>query len=75
MTKPTGEKVLFTYDEGQKSWSMQADGQERELFRFNEDGTIQAVLPSGETKDVALNEEGVSSLRMELNDGLFFAAR
>lgn len=75
VTKPTGEKVLFTYDEGQKSWSMQADGQERELFRFNEDGTIQAVLPSGETKDVALNEEGVSSLRMELNDGLFFAAR
>lgn len=75
VTKPTGEKVLFTYNEDQKSWSMQAEGQERELFRFNEDGTIKATLPDGEKKDVALNEEGVYSLRMAMNDGTFFALR
>lgn len=75
VTKPTGEKVLFTYDERLKSWSMEADGQQRELFRFNDDGTIQAMLPNGERKDISLNEEGVYSLHMAMNDGLFFAAR
>ena len=50
VTKPTGEKVLFTYDEKHRSWSMQAEGQERELFRFNGDGTVEATLPSGEKK-------------------------
>lgn len=75
VTKPTGEKVLFTYDEKLKSWSMEAEGQERELFRFNEDGTVQASLPTGEKKNISLNDEGVYSLRMAMNDGTFFALR
>ena len=75
VTKPTGEKVLFTYDKKLKSWSMEAEGQERELFRFNDDGTIQATLPDGGKKDLTLDERGVSSLRMAMGDGLYFAAR
>lgn len=75
VTKPTGEKVLFTYDEKHRSWSMQAEGQERELFRFNGDGTVEATLPSGEKKNVALSDEGIGSLRLAMGDGLFFAAR
>ena len=75
VTKPTGEKVLFTYDEKHRSWSMQAEGQERELFRFNGDGTVEATLPSGEKKNVALSDEGIGSLRLAMGDGMFFAAR
>lgn len=75
ITKPTGEKVNFLFDAEQKVWSMEADGQQTQLFRYNEDGTIEAFLPNGDTQNVALTEEGVSNLRMQLNGGLFFAAR
>ena len=54
---------------------MEAEGQQTQLFRYNEDGTVEAFLPNGETQNVALTEEGVSSLRMQLNGGSFFAAR
>ncbi|MBQ2951911.1 MAG: DUF3332 domain-containing protein [Prevotella sp.] len=75
ITKPTGEKVNFLFDKEQKIWSMEAEGQETQLFRFNEDGTIEAFLPNGDTQNVALTEEGVNAFRMQMNGGLFFAAR
>lgn len=75
ITKPTGEKVNFLFDKDQKMWSMEVDGVQTELFRFNEDGTVEAFLPNGGTQNVALTEEGVSALRMQVCDGLFFAAR
>ena len=75
ITKPTGEKVNFLFDAEQKIWSMEAEGQQTQLFRYNEDGTVEAFLPNGETQNVALTEEGVNSLRMQLNGGSFFAAR
>lgn len=75
VTKPTGEKVYFTHDEKTDSWSMTADGQETEIFRFNEDGTVKACLPDGNTMDVSLNEYGISTLRMALESGTYFAAR
>lgn len=74
VTKPTGDKVLFVYDKKRNSWSMEAEGQERELFRFNGDGTIQACMPDGSERNVALSEEGVASLRMATNGGLYFAS-
>jgi hypothetical protein len=75
ITKPTGEKVNFLFDAEQKVWSMEADGQQTQLFRYNEDGTIEAFLPNGDTQNVALTEEGVNAFRMQMNGGLFFAAR
>lgn len=75
ITKPTGEKVNFLFDKEQKIWSMEAEGQETQLFRFNEDGTIEAFLPNGDTQNVALTEEGVNAFRMQMNGGLFFATR
>lgn len=75
ITKPTGEKVNFLFDKDQKIWSMEVDGKQTELFRFNEDGTVEAYLPNGDTQNVSLNEEGVNALRMRMNNGLFFAER
>ncbi len=75
ITEPTGEKTLFVYNKSEKSWSMESNGKVQELFRFNEDGTVQACLPNGEKMDVALNEGGMYQLRMAVNDGTFFAAR
>lgn len=75
VTRPTGEKVLFVHNAKDDSWSMEENGEQKELFRFNEDGTVQACLPSGEKMDVSLNESGMYQLRMAVNDGVFFAAR
>ena len=75
ITKPTGEKVLFVHDNTNDSWTLKSDGQEAEIFRFNEDGTIKAFLPDGRSMDVTPDEAGVYNLRMAMNDGMFFAAR
>ena len=75
ITRPTGEKVLFVYNKKANSWSMEENGVQKELFRFNEDGTLKTLLPNGESVDVAANEQGVYQLRMALNEGMFFAAR
>ena len=60
-------------DKKNKSWSYSKDGDIRELFSFNEDGSIQACLPSGQKMNVEQNEIGLYQLRMAVNDGLYFA--
>lgn len=75
ITRPTGDKVLFTFDTKTQTWSMEGDGVERELLRFNEDGTVRTYLPDGNTMDVSLNEVGVDNVRWAVNGGNFFAAR
>lgn len=75
VTRPTGEKVLFVHNADDDSWWMEQDGVRSELFRFNNDGTAEALLPNGERMNVSLNEDGMYRLRMAVNDGMFFAAR
>lgn len=73
ITDPDGEKSYFVFDKKNKSWSYSKDGDIRELFSFNEDGSIQACLPSGQKMNVEQNEIGLYQLRMAVNDGLYFA--
>lgn len=73
--KPDGEIVMFVHNEKDNSWAMLVDGKTTELFRFNEDGTVNATLSNGENKDVELSEAGMYSVRMAENGGNFFAAR
>ena len=69
---PTGEITYFIHNAENDSWSMEQDGIQKEIFRFNSDGTIQSQI-NGETKNFTLNEAGVAEARMAANDGLFFA--
>ena len=73
ITDPDGEKSYFVFDKKHKSWSYSKDGDIRELFSFNEDGSIQACLPNGQKMNVEQNEIGLYQLRMAVNDGLYFA--
>ena len=58
------------------TWSMTANGEKKEMFRFNEDGTIKAVLPNGEKMDVSQNEGGLYEVRMAVaNDTYLYAQR
>lgn len=70
---PDGEKSYFVFNKKNKSWSYSKDGDIRELFSFNEDGSIQACLPSGAKMNVTADENGLYQLRMAMNDGFYYA--
>lgn len=69
----TGEKSYFVFNKKNKSWSYSKDGDIHELFSFNEDGSIQACLPSGAKMNVTADENGLFQLRMAMNDGFYYA--
>ena len=73
ITDPEGEKSYFVFNKKKKSWSYSKDGDIRELFSFNEDGSIQACLPNGEKMNVPADENGLFQVRMAMNDGLYYA--
>ena len=73
ITDPQGEKSYFVFDKKDKSWSYSKDGDIRELFSFNEDGSIQACLPNGEKMNVSADEDGLYQVRMAMNGGYYYA--
>lgn len=73
ITDPAGEKSYFVFDKKDKTWSYSKDGDIRQLFSFNEDGSIQACLPNGQKMNVEQNENGLYQVRMAMNDGLYYA--
>lgn len=68
---PTGEITYFLHNDANDSWSVEQNGVQKELFRFNADGTIQTYV-NGETQNFTLNEVGVYDARMAAC-GSFFA--
>ena len=72
---PTGEITYLLYDKKNDSWSISQNGVTKELFRFNEDHTSIKVTVNGESRDFALNEQGVQEAMMAAQDGRFFAVR
>ena len=75
VTSPNGEVVSFIYDKKTNSWSQEQNGKKVEIFRFNEDDTIQARLSDGETIRVNPDEAGVFETRMAVNGARFWACR
>lgn len=75
ITKPDGEMLRFVYDKATDSWAQISNGEVRELFRFNQDGTVKVTLPSGDKMDVAANDAGLFSVREAVNGGTYWACR
>lgn len=75
ITDPDGGKQFFTYDKASDSWSATQDGKTQKLFRFNDDGTIKVILPSGKTMDVSLNADGVNQVRGAMGVDAMWAMR
>ncbi len=69
---PTGEITHFIHNEKDNSWSMEQNGVQKEIFRFDEKGNIQATI-QGEAMSFAPNEQGVYQARMAAGNGRFFA--
>ena len=72
---PTGEVVYFLYDKKNDSWSVSQNGVTKEIFRFNEDGKSIKVNVNGESRDFALNEQGVQEAMIASQNDRFFAVR
>jgi hypothetical protein len=75
ITTPEGAVSLFSYDKKTNSWSMTVNGKTTEIFRFNDDGTIQASLNNGQKINVPVSEEGIYETRLAVNGGLYYAMR
>ena len=71
---PTGEVTLLLHDKKNNSWSVVQNGQTREIFRYNADGTIQATLNDGKTITVSNDEAGLRQVRQAV-DANFYALR
>ena len=61
---PDGEVIKFKYDKKTNSWSKEEKGKIEELFRINEDGTIQAYLQDGRSITVTPDAAGLYEVRM-----------
>jgi len=71
---PTGEVTLLIYNEKEQSWTMSQNGQTREIFRVNPDGTIRATLQDGRQLDVTADQAGLDQVRQTV-DGTCYAMR
>ncbi len=74
ITNPDGEVSYLVYNKKEKSWNYKDNGALKELFRFNEDGTIQATLPNGKKMNVTADQAGLFQVKMAVQDGVYFAS-
>lgn len=72
ITTPDGQMMKFLYDKETNAWMQVQNGEVKEMFRFNEDGTVKVNTPEG-PKDVALNEDGLYQVQMACNGGYYWA--
>jgi len=64
----------LTFNQDNNSWNVSYDGVTNELFRINENGSIEFSLPNGEALNVMPDEEGLNTLRTAVA-GCYMAAR
>lgn len=72
---PDGDVLKFLYDSKTDSWSQVENGETKEIFRFNDDGTIQATLPAGGQINVKPDAAGLFEARMAVNGAAMWAMR
>lgn len=75
IAKPDGEEVFFVYDKKDNSWSMKTENEEKKLVKINDDGTVDAILETGNVINVSQNAEGLEIVRGAVTNDFFYAAR
>lgn len=74
VTRPNGGKYYFKHDSATDAWYMEENGERKELFSFNHNGTVKMALPTGQKMDVALDDGGLFELRTALAGSTYFMA-
>lgn len=71
ITNPDGKSYRFVYDRDNDAWLMETEGQARELFRFNEDGSIQTRTLAGESIRLTQDAAGLMQARLLLQGSCY----
>jgi hypothetical protein len=74
ITAPNGEKTYFKHNKKNDSWSVSQNGVSRDLFKYNEDGTIMAYMQNGETMTVTNDMAGLVAVQ-EATCNNFYACK
>lgn len=75
IAKPDGDEVFFVYDKKDNSWSIKAENEEKKLVKINDDGTVDAILETGNVINVSQNAEGLDIVKSAVAGEFFYAAR
>ncbi|MBR0433862.1 MAG: DUF3332 domain-containing protein [Bacteroidaceae bacterium] len=75
VTSPEGLKTTFTHNDKDDSWSVTQNGVTRKLFRYGENGQIEAMMPSGRTITVTNDEAGVMQAQQAVWNDVSYAMR
>lgn len=67
--------IDLVFDSVDKSWNVEANGQQTKLFKFTENEEVVMYLPDGKEMNVSLNEAGVLAFRQVAEGYSYYAAR
>ncbi len=67
--------VDLVFNETDKSWSVEADGEATKLLKFTGDDEVVMYLPDGKEMNVELNQAGVLAFKQVAEGYSFYAAR
>lgn len=67
--------VELNFDEAEKTWSIEADGESHKLMTFTEGDEVVMYLPDGGEMNVTLSEAGVLAFQQVTTNYSFYAAR
>lgn len=67
--------VDLVFDQTDKSWNVEADGQSSKLLRFEDDDRVVMFLPDGQEMNVELSQAGVLAFRQVAEGLSFYAAK
>lgn len=70
------EKAIdLVFNETDKSWSVEADGEATKLLKFTDNDEVVMYLPDGKEMNVELNQAGVLAFRQIAEGYSFYAAK
>ena len=70
------EKAIdLVFDETDKSWSVEADGEATKLLKFKDNDEVVMFLPDGKEMNVELNQASVLAFRQVVEGYSFYAAK
>ena len=67
--------IKFNFDEMNKAWSVEANGQEKPLFSFVDDTHIKMITTDGSFKTVELSQQGVWAYEEAMSNQSFLAMK
>ncbi len=67
--------VDLNFDNTDKSWSVEAEGESYKLLKFTDNDEVVMFLPDGQEMNVSLNEAGVLAFKQVVDNYSLYAAR